>query len=94
MSGNPDGEPREVSMVWQRLQDHRTDPKTGDCPLCLVSGPCAIANAAVQLLAEQGLSIVEQQPVEQQPCVADRRLARLTVIARFRRQATRRHGSR
>ncbi|HEX5597554.1 MAG TPA: hypothetical protein VFX61_16285, partial [Micromonosporaceae bacterium] len=38
---------------------HRLDPETGQCPICLVPGPCRPANVAANRLAELGLPLVD-----------------------------------
>lgn len=80
-------EPHEVRLAWQQLQEHRTDKATGDCVVCEVAGPCAVANDAAAQLVKHGVPVVERT---HQPAADERRrAARLVLIARLRRRRNR-----
>ncbi|HEX5540685.1 MAG TPA: hypothetical protein VFX60_03860 [Micromonospora sp.] len=45
--------------AYALLAAHRIDPEIGQCPICLIAGPCRPANAAANRLAELGLPLVD-----------------------------------
>lgn len=77
-------EPHEIALAWQQLGEHQTDRQSGDCRLCQLPGPCAVANEAVALLVARGVEVTADRQPE-----GERRRRRLAILATFRSRARR-----